>query len=304
MLTEPGELVLPDGTRLHVVRTGEPGAAITVVLAHSYAQDHRIWHKVLDVLPHATERPVGVLAYDHRGHGDSEPATPATATVEQLGADLAGVITEGVPTGRVILVGHGMGGLAVMALIEAHRELFTERVAGVVFVNTAAGWLADTSTALPSSVGRLVQDLERIIGAPIIGRPSIGPIRQRIDRATAIGLRWLLLGDDPDPEDVQLVADMVLRHWPDTVAMFRPGLADARRASALEVASDTPVVAIVGEKDRLVPETDAAVLADAVRDGTAIVLPRLGHMLPLEGAPEIIPRIVALVHAAYRSSPD
>lgn len=85
---------------------------------------------------------------------------------------------------------------------------------------------------------------------------------------------------------------MVAHHWPDTVALFRPTLDRSDRATALEVAAGLPVVAMVGEKDRLVP---AGRLVDAMRHGHSVVVPGAGHMLPLEAAPEIVPRILAEV---------
>src|SRR2546430_3711756 len=105
------EFALSDGARLLLARSGDPDGELTVVLVHSYAQDLRVWHKMADILPAAAERPIEVLAYDHRGHGGSSPATETTATVERLGDDLAELLERAVPHGKVVLVGHGMGGL-------------------------------------------------------------------------------------------------------------------------------------------------------------------------------------------------
>src|SRR5207244_258922 len=120
--------------------------------------------------------------------------TAGTATVERLGDDLAELITERVP-GRAVLVGHGMGGLVCLALTARHQTLFSTRVAGMVLLATAAGRVP--GAALPQSVGRVVQDLEAILGARILE-----PVRHQLGKAKTIGLRWLLLGDDPDPDDV------------------------------------------------------------------------------------------------------
>jgi pimeloyl-ACP methyl ester carboxylesterase len=289
-------LTLGDGAELHLSRRGDEDAELTVVLVHSYAQDSRIWHKIIEVLPAATEQPIQVVAYDQRGHGESSAADEHTATVEQLGDDLAEVIENAVPHGRIVLVGHGMGGLVCMALAARHQLLFNVRVKGLVFLSTAAGWVAEASATLPQSVGRVVQDLEVILGSKIISQ-----VRNRIDKAKTIGLRWLLLGDDPDPQDTRLVAEMVSRHWPETVALFRPALDRYDREQALSVAAGTPVLAIVGEKDRLVPASHAQALAKSVQNGTSVTLPGLGHMLPLEGAAEIIPRIVGQLHEILRT---
>jgi pimeloyl-ACP methyl ester carboxylesterase len=286
---------LADGATISLTRTGAEDAELTVVLVHSYAQDRRIWHKIVETLPTATEKPIQVVAYDQRGHGESSPANHDTATVEQLGDDLAELLET--TDGPIMLVGHGMGGLVSMALTARHQLLFNVRVKGLVFLSTAAGWVAEASATLPQSVGRVVQDLEAILGSKLIGH-----VKNRIDKAKTIGLRWLLFGDDPDPDDTRLVAEMISRHWPETVALFRPALDRYDRAQALSVASNTPVLAIVGEKDRLVPASHAHALADSVQNGTAVTLPGLGHMLPLEGAAEIIPRIVGQVHQILRNS--
>ncbi|WP_425458456.1 alpha/beta fold hydrolase, partial [Amycolatopsis rhizosphaerae] len=122
-----------DGTALHVRATGPEDAPVTLVLAHAWTQDHTEWDPVLPLLPPQAR----VLRYDHRGHGGSAPARPGTATVAQLADDLAELIAERVPSGRVVLAGHSMGGMTVMALAERHPELVRLRVAGVALIATS-----------------------------------------------------------------------------------------------------------------------------------------------------------------------
>jgi pimeloyl-ACP methyl ester carboxylesterase len=287
-LTAAEQFTLADGASLALVRAGDPDAPVTVLLLHSYAQDRRVWHKILDILPDAA--PVQVVAYDHRGHGESGAADATTATVEQLGDDLAEVLERAIPHGLVVLVGHGMGGLVAMTMAARHRLLAAHRLGALMFLSTSVGWVAES---LPRPLGRLVQDLHAVLGPRLVGE-----VHRRIDKATTIGLRWLLLGDDPSPADVRLVAEMVSQHWPDVVALFRPSLDRDNKAVALEVAAGLPVVAMVGEKDRLVPVGHAGRLADAVRHGHAVTVPGAGHMLPLEAVAEIVPRIVAEVRDA------
>ncbi|OLR93841.1 alpha/beta fold hydrolase [Actinokineospora bangkokensis] len=291
-----GRRALADGAELAFTRTGDPGAGVTVVLAHSYAHDRRVWHRIVDQLPAAAERPVAVLAYDHRGHGESSPATPTTAVIGRLADDLAELVAAEVPEGRLVLVGHGMGGLVITSATTRHRDVLGHRLGGLAFLGTGASWLAETSTAWPGSLGALVRDLGAILGRRV---PS--PLGHGLDKATTTGIRWLLLGDDPDPDDVELVARVVSAHWPDTAVLFRPGLDRFGRQAALDFAADVPVLAVVGERDRLVPTAHAAVLAARSTDGTALVLPGVGHMVPLEAAPLVLPRLVGMAHAALRS---
>jgi pimeloyl-ACP methyl ester carboxylesterase len=273
--------LLADGGELALVRAGDPDARVIVLLLHSYAQDRRVWHKVISLLVEASD--VGVVAYDQRGHGES---SSAAGTLEQLGDDLAEVIERGIPHGTVVLVGHGMGGLVAMRMVARHRLLAERRVGGFMFLSTSVGWVAETLRPL----GRVVQDLHAVLGPRLVDG-----IHRKIDKATTIGLRWLLLGDDPHPDDVRLVAEMVARHWPDTVALFRPALDRGDRVVALEMAAGLPVVVMVGEKDRLV---HSGRLSEETRHGHMVTVPGAGHMLPLEAAAEIVPRILAEVREA------
>ncbi|TWP49492.1 alpha/beta hydrolase [Lentzea tibetensis] len=265
-------MLLEDGTELNVVRGGDPDAGVTVVLAHGYALDHRSWHRVVAELPEQYQ----VIAYDHRGHGKSGPATKDTATIERLADDLGELIERAVPSGQVIVVGHSMGGMAAMTMAERRPRLFRQRVAGMVFVSTAASGLSETALAWPKSVGKLVRELERAFG------PLVRAVRERIEPTKTAGLRWWLFGDQPRDEDVALTAEMVWAQWPETVALFRPAVDRVDREAALTVAGEKPVVAVVGDEDRLVPESNARALG-----GEVVVLEDAGHMLPLERPAEI-----------------
>ncbi len=57
------------------------------------------------------------------------------------------MLEELVPDGPVVLVGHSMGGMTIMAFAERHPELFEDRVVGVGLVSTTAGGLQDRTTS-------------------------------------------------------------------------------------------------------------------------------------------------------------
>ncbi|MFJ5991471.1 alpha/beta fold hydrolase [Lentzea sp. NPDC092896] len=263
---------LEDGTELNVMRAGDPEAPVTVVLAHGYALDHRSWHKVVEQLSQDYQ----VIAYDHRGHGKSGGASKETATIDQLGEDLGELIERAVPQGQIVIAGHSMGGMAALAMAERRPRLFRQRVLGNVFVSTAASGMSETTLAWPKAVGKLVRELERAFG------PIVRAVREKIEPTKTAGLRWWLFGDQPAAEDVELTADMVWAHWPETVALFRPAVDRYDREAGLTVAKEKAVVAVVGDEDRLVPESDAVKFG-----GTSVVLADAGHMLPLERPAEL-----------------
>ncbi|OLZ61712.1 alpha/beta fold hydrolase [Amycolatopsis keratiniphila] len=264
----PG-LLAADGTPLHFERWGDPSAPVTVVLLHGYALDRRSWRAIAPVLAEAAEKPVAVLAYDQRGHGESGEVRAASATMGHLADDLAEVLEKVIPDGKVVLVGHDMGGLAILSLAQRHPEVFAARVAGIGLLAMSAGGV--TPDAIwPNALGKLGRDLEMVFGTKLIGL-----VREHTSKAVTAGLRWWLFGDDPVPADVELTVRMIRGNWPQTVSAFRPALDAYTRESALSQ---------VG----------------AVRNGTSVVLPGVGHVVPLEAAPQVVPRLLALANRAHR----
>ena len=135
-----------DGTVIHATRAGRAGAP-AIVFGHGIIEASSVWHyQMLD--PVLADR-YSLIAYDARGHGRSGPArgphgrTPFTSASQAR--DLVAVL-ERASAGRTVLVGHSMGGIAIMALWDGEvPRVVRERVAGIVLVNTTytaelAGW--------------------------------------------------------------------------------------------------------------------------------------------------------------------
>jgi pimeloyl-ACP methyl ester carboxylesterase len=274
--------VTSDRTALHVVDSGPRDAEVTVVLLHGWTLDHTSWDRVADALP------VRVLRYDHRGHGGSAPAPAGTATIARLADDLAQIIADRVPTGRIVLAGHSMGGMTIMALAESHPELL-RRVSGTVLVATSCGGLTDVTLGLPSWAAAVFLRGERVVNRRLakLRRPVLSE-RTHVMRP---GLRWLLFGRRPRREDVIASAAMVGRCHPASMVGFRDSLNEHERRSALAELVDIPAVVLAGASDRLTPLTHARVIARELPGADLVIYPGAGHMLPLERAAEVAKHI-------------
>src|SRR5690606_41875574 len=85
------------------------------------------------------DAPVRLVLYDQRSRGRAGQATKSGSAIEQLGRDLDAVLRAVARTGDVVLAGHSMGGMTIMALAEQRPELFRDRVRGVALMSTSAG---------------------------------------------------------------------------------------------------------------------------------------------------------------------
>ncbi|MBO0840490.1 MAG: alpha/beta fold hydrolase, partial [Sciscionella sp.] len=154
----PEQFTAADGTTLRVLHSTADDARIAVVFVHGYAMDHRIWHRFTDTIADAVLVPIEVLAYDHRGHGESQLGGPANANIGRLADDLAELLGHAVHAERVVLVGHAMGGLVVTELAKRRPAMFARRVAGLVFLATPTDLSSETAQAVPMAAGRIVRE--------------------------------------------------------------------------------------------------------------------------------------------------
>lgn len=282
-----------DGVALSVVEHGaqdEPAA--TVVLAHGYVQSSSLWAgQVRDLLDARPD--LRVVTYDHRGHGRSGATTRDRATIAQLGRDLARVLEAVAPSGPVVVAGHSMGGMAVMALAEGHPDLFEDRVVGAAFVATAAGGLASATFGFPAPLAALLRRLLPVLHAQAVraelrGKPrQVGPLDARV-----------IFPRGADPALVRETLEVHRGCSAETVAAFWPTFSDHDRAQALSVLAHVPSLVVVGDRDVMCPVPHSRAIVAALPSSELVVYPGVGHMVHLERRPEVSRHLVELVDRA------
>jgi pimeloyl-ACP methyl ester carboxylesterase len=262
-----------DGTQLHAQVFG-PDAGPSVVLVHGWMCTSAVWCRQIRALS-TRQR---VVAYDQRGHGQSRPASNGDYSADTLAADLDAVLDQAVPHGeRVIVAGHSMGAMAVVAWAEAHPDEVRSRIAGAVLVNVGVEDLVRRSTLipLPASLAGLRTTLgERILAAPLSLPARTNPVLSRLVHAIA-------LGPGASSAVVALCARMLLDCTTDVRAAFGATLSTFDLAHGLRRLT-VPAAVVAGERDRLTPPVHARAIAQSLPDATLVELPGVGHMAPLE----------------------
>lgn len=280
-----------DGTPLHVEVSGPGDAAVTVVLVHGWTLDARTWAPVAALLTGTGAR---IVRYDHRGHGRSAVVDPSTMTLEHLADDLACVLTAVAPDGPLVLAGHSMGGMAIMAMAQRHPAVLTA-VRGLALVATASGGLAHHSLGLPPRLAALIAR-----GESRVHRTTAWSTRGTLGDPRLLGpaLRWLLLGRDAGAEARRLTVEVVSQCRPLTVSGFRPTLDAHERDAALPAFASIPTVVLAGARDRLTPVRQARRITAVLPSAQLTVFPGAGHMLPLERVTGVASRLSTLVARA------
>ncbi|WP_018582849.1 alpha/beta fold hydrolase [Salinispora arenicola] len=275
------ELHLTDTVRLHVEIDGPTDAEVTAVLLHGWTLDANTWHRQLAYLRDHFGGALRVVTYDARGHGRSSCMALPTATLGQLGDDLAAVLDAVVPTGRVVLAGHSMGGMTIMEYAHRHPTHFADRIAGLVFVSTSAEGNARTVYGLSPRVARLIQIAEST-GAGVLARCGTRPPPRSLLRALRPSFRWLLFGDRYNPADLRLVTRAMAHASLRSIGGFRASIGTHDQLATLPGLAHLPTATLVGDRDRLTPPPCTESIAAALPTTALTVCPGAGHMLMME----------------------
>jgi pimeloyl-ACP methyl ester carboxylesterase len=290
-----------DGVALHVeVHDPEPGAPdLTVVFCHGYALSSDAFH-----FQRRDLRDLGRLVlWDQRGHGRSGRGPMEHATIEQLGADLRCVLDAVVPDGPLVLVGHSMGGMTVMALADAHPELFGTRVVGVALMSTSPGRLAEVTFGVPAQLGRVVRRIAPGVLGAAARRPELVERGRRVgsDVGFVVTKRYSFASDVP-ASMVQFVADLHAATPIDVLAELFPAFDAHDKLAALPVLNGVETLILAGEGDLVTPAAHSEEMLRSVPGAELVVVPDAGHMVVLEHPAVVNEHLRALVRRAVRAA--
>ena len=282
-------IVTDEGVSLHV-EVAEPteveaGAEpLTVVFIHGFCLDMGTFHFQRKAL--STMEGVRVVCYDQPGHGRSGRLPRGEYTLDMLGAALRRVIEETTPTGRIVLVGHSMGGMAIMALADQFPDLFGAdgQIAGVVLVSTSAGELGGVTFGMPQVLVRFRKPLLPLISGA--GWVTAGVLDRAREAST--DLAWLLTrrygfgSSRVSPSLVSYVERMNSATRTEAVARYLRTLYTHDKVLALAALREVPVLVMCGDKDLLTPVEHSEAIGDALPHADVVVIPDGGHVVLLE----------------------
>jgi pimeloyl-ACP methyl ester carboxylesterase len=256
-----------DGGVLHVL---ERGQGRPLLLIHGITLQAGVWSPQLHLLADRFR----VLAMDVRGHGASQAGNLGLGR-KAAARDVVTVLDHFDLRGTVI-AGHSMGGMILMEFADDFPDELNDRVAGLVFMDTAAYHIFPPP-ALPiaRAIGRGARrrfesgrrvpqfqfgddDLSWVIARLAFGRHPSG---QAIDQFR----RWL---EEVPPATSLLAGIDLLDH-------------DAREALA---AIHTPSLVLVGSRDLLTPTFAARRIARLLPGARLEVLEGAGHQ-PMQECP-------------------
>ena len=288
----------PDGVPLAVREVGPEDAPLTVVFAHGFSLRMGAFHFQRVRLTEQWGAQVRMVFYDQRGHGQSGDAPSESYTVEQLGQDLDVVLTVTAPRGPVVLVGHSMGGMTVLAHARQFPQRYPTRVVGAALISTAAEGVARSPLgeilknpvleAARFAARHTPKTLHRTRGA---ARSVIGPV-----------LRAASYGDAKISPSVVTFSERMMHDTPiATLVGFLHALEVHEETEALATLAKVPTLIVCGDRDLLTPKESSESMAEALPKAELLIVGGAGHLVQLE-QPELVND--ALVRLVERATPS
>ncbi|HUY46591.1 MAG TPA: alpha/beta hydrolase [Streptosporangiaceae bacterium] len=277
----------PDPATAGRRRSSRQARPLTIIFCHGYTLNQDCWHFQRAGLGRRR-----LVFWDQRDHGRSGRSPAGPASIDRLGADL-GLVIKAVAPGDVpvILVGHSMGGMTIMALAGQHPELFGTKVVGAALMSTAASGLDGGSPWMPGVVRPLLRRTLPVVlrGAATGYRAMLVEHGRRVATDLSfLSTRFIGFGDPQvNPALVDFLEQMIRSTPIEVVAAFGDALYAVDMRGTLAALSKVPVVVLTGDKDRLIPPELGLELAAEIPGAEMVWVPGAGHALILEN-PEVV----------------
>ena len=267
---EHHDITAADGGSIHVIERGE---GRPLVLIHGITLQAAVWSPQFHLMADRYR----VLAMDVRGHGESRAGSDGFG--RRIAARDVVSVLEYFDLDGAVVVGHSMGGMILMEFAGEFPKVVDERVAGLVFMDTAAYEIAP----------KPVLPIAKALGRHARTRLDSGrPVPQR--KMGEDDLSWLMtrvaFGAHPSGKAVAQVRKFV-EDVPQSTSL--PSGIDLLDHDARETLRDThtPSMVLVGSRDLLTPVFAARRIASFLPYARFEVLAGAGHQLMQERPHEV-----------------
>lgn len=254
------ERIAVNGVTLAYEEHGEGNQ--TVVLSHSYLVDRRQYDRQIEAL----KQRYRVLAFDHRGHGESEKP-PSGYTMENLYRDAEAFI-EATCTHPCHFVGLSSGGFVGLRLAIRRPRLLRSVV------------LMDTSAEREAIIKRLKYQAM----FAVLRRAGFSPL---MGTTMSIMFGPDFLHDPRRRDEVRLWRERMMANDIDALIHFGQGIFSRRSIAHRLGAIHLPTLVMVGAHDVATPLHRAQRIADGIAGAKLVIVPRAGHLSTIE-SPEAV----------------
>jgi pimeloyl-ACP methyl ester carboxylesterase len=285
----------PDGVPLAVREVGPLDAELTMVFVHGFCLRMGAFHFQRTRLAEKWGRRVRMVFYDQRGHGRSGEGSPETYTLTQLGDDLESLLKAVAPRGAIVLVGHSMGGMAVLSHARQYPEHYGPRIVGAALISTAAEGVAR------SPLGEILKNpAVEAFRFTARSAPKLMHRGRKVSRSLiAPVLRAASFSDLHVSRSLDLFSQRMMNSTPiATLVGFLGALEVHDETGGLWTLLRIPTLIACGDHDLLTPDEYSRKMAASLPRSELVIVSGASHLALLDKPEAINDGLVRLVNRA------
>lgn len=237
---------------------GPEGAPI-IVFIHGFPLNKSMWDKQVNAL----KDDYRVIAYDIRGHGNSEVGT-VNFSIDLFVNDLLSFM-DALKIEKTILCGLSMGGYIALNAVENHPERFT------ALILSDTNCTADTPEAKEKRMNTIISikknGVEKLADDLL---PNLFAAESFISNL----------------EEIAAVKEMIVTTTIPSLNKSLHALANRKETCSKLAKIKVPVLILVGEEDKITPPEAAIAMQEKIKDSSLQLIPHAGHLSNMENENE------------------
>ncbi len=232
-----------------------PAGGLPVIFIHGFPFSKEMWEKQVSAL-NETHR---VIAYDVRGHGESERGA-AQFSIPQFADDLF-FFMDALKIDKAILAGLSMGGYIALHAIQQQPQ----RIAGLI--------LCDTQCAADSDEGRK----KRKKAIAFIQKNGLSVYAEE-----SLTNLFATASITHKKEEVAFIKDTILKTPAENICLTLQALADRKETCTSLPQINIPVSILVGNEDKITSPELALKMQTLIKGSSLHIIDGAGHLSNLE----------------------
>jgi len=235
------------------------GDAPTIIFIHGFPLNKAMWNKQVGAL----KENYHVIAYDIRGHGDSD-AGDDDFSMELFVVDLLSLM-DALKIDKTILCGLSMGGYIALYAIENYPERFNAII------------LCDTNCTddVPEAKENRMKAIESIK-------------EKGLEQYAEEGLKKLFapISFSNLKEEIALVREMIIKTSKESLYKTLHALAERKETCTKLPEIKVPVLIMVGKEDEITPPEVALSMHEKIKGSIIHIVEHAGHLSNMENSGE------------------
>lgn len=251
-----------------------PDDAPVIIFIHGFPLNKSMWNKQLTAL----KQQYRVIAYDVRGHGESESGDASVFSIENFAHDLV-YFMDALKIDRASLCGLSMGGYIALNAVENYPHRFDSLV------------LCDTSCFpdTPETIDKRMKTVETIEKNGLL-------------RYADTSIKILFAPESLITKGIEIdaVKEMILNTSVQSVSKTLLALCVRKETCTLLPLIQVPVLVLVGEQDTITPPTTASYMHENIKDSALHIIKHAGHLSNLENSADFNKQLKTFFASVYK----